>query len=71
MGHVGGESLDIVHSVAERLAHVRDSTCKKADLIASGGQARYLDFTGAAEPDPMRGQGQPAERPNDGARQEQ
>ncbi len=71
VGDVGGEGLDIVDPLPQRLAHVADRAGEQADLVAPRGQARHLDLARPAEPDPVRGERQPAQRPDDGPRQEQ
>ena len=61
----------IVDAVAQRLAHVGDGAGEQTDLVAARGEARDVDFARAAEPDPVRGDRQPPQRPNDGPREEQ
>ena len=71
VGHVGGEGLDIVDPLAQRLAHVGDGAGEQADLVAARGQARHLDFARAPEPDAMRGKRNPPQRADDGPGEEQ
>ena len=65
VGDVGGEGFDIVDPLAQRLAHVRDRAGEQADLVGPRGQARDIDLARATEPHAVRGERQPAQRPDD------
>ena len=63
VGHVGGEGLDIVDPLAQRLAHVVNRAGEQPDLVAARGQAGHIDLARPAEPHAMRGEREPAQRP--------
>ena len=71
VGDVGGEGLGGVDPLAQDLGHVVQRPGEQADLVAPGGQERHVDLAGAAEPDPVGGARQPAQRHGDGPRQEE
>ena len=71
MRDVGGKGLDIVDPLAERLAHVGNRAREQADLVSPRRQPRHPNLAGSAEPDAVRGKGDPAERPDDGPGEEQ
>ena len=71
MGHIGGEMLDIVHAVAERLAHVGHGASKQTDLVRTGGQARHVHLASSAQPHAMRRERKPSKRADDRPGEEQ
>ena len=71
MGDVGGEHLDRLDAVIERVRHVAQRAGEMADLVAAAGEIGNLDAGADAAADALGAVGEPAHRSGDGARQQQ
>ena len=71
MGDVGGEHLDRLDAVIERVRHVAQRAGKMADLVAAAGEIGNFDAGPDAAADPLGAVGEPAHRACDGAGQQQ
>ncbi len=71
VGHISGEMFARVDALAQRLRHVAQRACQRADLVAAARQAGDDHLARAAQPDANGGACQSAQRANDRARQKQ
>ena len=67
MGDVGGEHLDRLDAVIERVGHVAQRAGEMADLVAAAGEIGNLDAGANAATHPLGAVGEPAYRSGDGA----
>ena len=71
MGDIGGEHLDRLDAVIERVRHVAQRAGEMPDLVAAAGEVGNFDAGADAAADPFGAVGEPAHRAGDGARQQQ
>ncbi len=71
MGDVGGEHLDRLDAVIERVRHVAQRAGQMSDLVAAAGEVGNFDAGADAAADALGAVGEPAHRAGDGARQQQ
>ncbi len=71
MGDVGGEHLDRLDAVIERIRHVAQRAGEMSDLVAAAGEIGNLDAGPDPATDALGTVGEPAHRARDGARQQQ
>ena len=71
MGDIGGEHLDRLDAVIERVRHIAQRAGKMPDLVAAAGEIGNLDAGPDAAPDTLGAVGKPPHRAGDGACQQQ
>ena len=71
MRDVGGEHLDRLDAVVERIGHVAQRAGEMADLVAAAGEIGNFDPGPDAAADTLGAVGEPPHRAGDGARQQQ